>query len=246
MSGDAGVTTLLVVEHQGTCSAGRLGDWLAEAGVVLDVRRPYLGDAVPERVDADGLLVLGGAMGAYDDGVAPWLPATRRLLATAAADGTPTLGVCLGAQLLAVACGGRVEVTGGIEAGVVDVRWREEAAGDPLVGGLEGGSTAGPSMHLDAVVALPPQSVWLAETPACRHQAFRVGPRAWGVQFHPEVALPAFRAWTQAHAGDWDRRGLPADDVGGQLVRRDGEVQDVGRQLASRFAGLLAACPATP
>lgn len=233
---------LLVVEHQDTCSADRLGGWLEEAGVVLDVLRPYRGDALPDEVGADGLLVLGGAMGAYDDSAAPWLPATRRLLAAAVGDGTPTLGVCLGAQLLAVACGGRVEVgDGGIEAGVVDVRWREEAAGDPLVGGLAGTSSAGPSMHLDAVVELPPGAVWLAQTSAYPHQAFRLGDRAWGVQFHPEVSLPTFRTWSAHHADDWARWGLAGDDVVGQLVRRDDEVQDVGRQLAGRFARLLAA-----
>lgn len=230
---------VLVVQHEDTCPVDRLGAWLDEAGVRVELRRPYAGDTVPERVEQDGLVVLGGHMGAYDDDVAPWLPATRALLARCVADEVPVLGVCLGAQLLAVACGGRVEVgAGGIEAGVVDVRWRPAADGDALFGGRM--QTAGPSMHLDAVVELPPGAVWLGETSAYPHQAFRVGAAAWGVQFHPEVSLATFRGWAANHASDWERWGLSGDEVVAQLQHRDTEVARAGRELAARFSAVLA------
>ena len=186
---------MLVVQHEDTCPPDRLGAWLAAEGVELQVCRPYLGDVVPAALEQDGLLVLGGHMGAHDDLEAPWLPATRDLLATAAGTGAPTLGVCLGAQLLAVACGGRVEVgRPGIEAGVVDVRWLPAAEEDPLFAGAAP-SSPGPSMHLDAVVALPAGATWLGETDLYPHQAYRVGAAAWGVQFHPEVSLTTYRRW---------------------------------------------------
>lgn len=213
--------------------------------MLLKVCRPDLGDELPARVDADGLLVLGGHMGANDDVEAPWLPATRDLLAAAVDDGTPTLGVCLGAQLLAVACGGRVEVgSSGIEAGVVDVHWRPDAEDDALFGPDDRRApgtrtTAGPSMHRDAVVELPPGAVWLGETGRYPHQAFRVG-SAWGVQFHPEVSLDTFRSWSRAHDADWARDGLDGDEVVDQLARRQDEVTTAGRRLAGRFARLLA------
>lgn len=234
---------VLVVQHSDECPPDRLGTWLTAAGVGLEVCRPYRGDAVPSRVASGGLLVLGGAMGAYDDAVAPWLPATRALLAAAVAAGVPTLGVCLGAQLLAVACGGRVEVgQAGIEAGVVDVTWRAAAATDALFGGAQR-PFPGPSMHRDAVVELPPAAVWLGQSDMYPHQAFRVGGRAWGVQFHPEVSLPGYRTWSAAHEADWRRWGLDGDRVVGQLVRRDAEVVAAGQRLAGRFAGLLGAGP---
>ena len=77
-------------------------------------------------------------MSAYDDADAPWLPELRALLADASTQGVPTLGICLGAQLLAVARGGRVQVAAppGRESGIVDVRWRPEAAGDAVVGAV--------------------------------------------------------------------------------------------------------------
>ncbi|WP_053206057.1 type 1 glutamine amidotransferase [Jiangella muralis] len=223
-----------VVEHEPGCPLDRFGGWLAAAGADVRVLRPYAGDPVPA-TPGDGLIVLGGQVNAYDDGVAPWLPAVRSLLRSVVADGTPTLGICLGAQLLAVACGGKVDVGAapGRESGVADVRWRPEAAGDPLVGGLPD-PFPGPSMHADAVAELPPGAVWLGSSAMYPHQAFRVGAAAWGVQFHPEVSEPTFAGWA-AELPDVD-----AAPVVRELVHRDAEVVAAGMALASRFARIVA------
>ncbi|HYJ67791.1 MAG TPA: type 1 glutamine amidotransferase [Nocardioidaceae bacterium] len=228
---------IVVIEHESGCPLDRFADWL---DVDAHVIRPYAGDSVPTRVD-DGLLVLGGAMSAYDDVVAPWLPAVRGLLATAVSERVPTLGICLGAQLLAVATGGRVEVADrrGREAGIVDVRWRHPATADPLVLELPE-PFAGPSMHADAVVALPDEAVWLAETAMYPHQAFRIGPAAWGVQFHPEVSLPTYRRWAE-RSSDVDTEAVTDD-----YRARVDEVAEAGRQLARRFGAVVTApSPAT-
>lgn len=219
---------VVVIEHEPGCPLDRFSGWLR--GVTVEVVRPHAGESVPSDV-RDGLIVLGGQMSAYDDGVAPWLPAVRNLLARSAADGVPTLGICLGAQLLAVACGGRVEVAAapGRESGVIDVRWRPEAASDPLVAGLAD-PFPGPSMHADAVVELPPDSTWLGRSDMYPHQVFRVGRAAWGVQFHPEVSLRTFTGWA---------RELPEVDVEtvtAEFKRRDGEITAASRVLAERFA----------
>jgi GMP synthase (glutamine-hydrolysing) len=226
---------VLVIEHETTCPTDRMGTWLSEAGATVEVCRPYAGEPVPSRVEQDALLVLGGHMGAYDDAGHNWLAPTKQLLAAAVDDGTPTLGVCLGAQLLAVACGGRVEVgEPGPEAGVVDVRWRPEAAGDRLVSRLPD-RFPGPTMHHDAVVELPPGAVWLGETPMYPHQAFRVGDSAWGVQFHPEVSLPTFRTWAGMDAESLRHWGHEPDDVVAELAARDDEVAGAGRALTVAF-----------
>jgi GMP synthase (glutamine-hydrolysing) len=231
--------SVLVVEPDPHCPPDRVGLWLADGGAAVQVVRPYAGDPLPERVEQHALVVLGGHMGANDDAEHAWLAPTRRLLARSAAAGVPTLGICLGAQLLARACGGRVEVgEPGPEAGVVDVRWRPEAGDDPLLGELPepfATSFPGPSMHHDAVVELPADAVWLGETAMYPHQAFRVGERAWGVQFHPEVSLPTFTAWGRLDADSLRRWGYDETAVVGELAARDGEVAAAGRALTRRF-----------
>jgi len=226
---------VVVIEHEPGCPLDRFGGWLR--GVDTEIVRPHAGDSVPADV-RDGLIVLGGQMSAYDDGVAPWLPAVRDLLARSAADGVPTLGICLGAQLLAVACGGRVEVAAaaGRESGVIDVMWRLEAALDPLVAGMAD-PFPGPSMHADAVVELPPDSTWLGRSEMYPHQAFRVGAAAWGVQFHPEVSLPTFTGWAREHPE------VDVETVTAEFKRRDGQLAAAGRALAERFAKRVASSP---
>ena len=224
---------VVVVEHEPGCPLDRFAGWLE--GLTVEVVRPYAGDNVPEHV-RDGLIVLGGQMSAYDDGVAPWLPAVRDLLARSVAERVPSLGICLGAQLLAVACGGRVDVGAapGRESGVIDVRWRPEAASDLLVAGLAD-PFPGPSMHADAVVELPPGSTWLGLSEMYPHQTFRVGEAAWGVQFHPEVSLATFSAWTREHAG------VDVEAVTTEFKLRDADIAAAGRAFAGRFAALVAA-----
>ena len=230
-----------VLQLDPLCPVDRLGPWLADEGAALDVLPVHEGAPVG-LAGADALVVLGGTMGAYDDD--PQLGPARDALRDAVADGLPVLGVCLGAQLLAQACGGRV-VPGaaGVEAGVVDVVLRPEAAGDPLLGGLP--DLPGPSMHSDAVAELPPGAVWLAQTALYPHQAFRVGPRAWGVQFHPEVSVPVFTGWAAASGPELDRAGRDAAGVVGELRARDDEVAATGRELARRFVQVVARAQAS-
>src|SRR5690606_15122338 len=123
---------ITVIEHEAAAPLGHLSGWL---GLPCDVVRPYKEEEIPERA-ADGLIVLGGEAAAWEDERFPWLPATRALLRRAVGDGTPTLGVCLGAQLLTSACGGTVERrAAGLEAGVCEVAALPAAAGDPLMAG---------------------------------------------------------------------------------------------------------------
>lgn len=232
---------VVVIQHEPQCPPDLLGEWLAAAGVEVQVVRADLGEAVPTVPPAGGLVVLGGHMGANDDAEFPWLTDVKALLSAAVDTGVPTLGICLGAQLLAVARGGTVAVgVPGIEAGVVGVAWRPDAGADPLVGGLADGFP-GPSMHLDAITRLPADAVWLGSTEQYPHQAFRVGEAAWGVQFHPEASLATFARWGGMHADDWHGWGIDGEAVVEELAARESEVADAGRELVLRFAGLVRA-----
>ncbi|WP_323793260.1 type 1 glutamine amidotransferase, partial [Nocardioides sp.] len=182
---------VLVVQHQDSCPPALIGEWLTEAGLVLDVRRPDLGEDLPDDLEAhDALLVLGGAMDAVDEAGHPWLTTTVSLLRRAVAEEVPTWGVCLGHQLLARACGGVVDRNPrGRQVGVLPMGWTPAAAEDLLVGDLAAAATAARCLqwNQDIVVEVPSSAVVLARTAADEPQVVRFAPRAWGVQAHPEA-----------------------------------------------------------
>jgi len=197
----------------------------------LHVVRAHDGEPVPTPGElGDGLVVLGGHMSAYDDARAPWLPALRDLLLAAAGAGVPTLGICLGAQLLAVAGGGRVQTSAppGREVGATRVYWRHEAETDPVLGALAGGDAPVrrvASAHGDAIVDLPAGAVWLASSDMYPYQAFRLG-SALGVQFHPEVSWASLAGWcdryddvdTVATLAGYDEHAAEIADGGARLA----------------------------
>jgi len=215
---------------------------LGDAGLLLDVRRPYDGSALPAELDGHAaVVVLGGSMGAYDDEAAPWLPVTRQLLAAAVGAGVPTLAVCLGAQLLAVATGGRVERGGdGPEVGPGLVAKRDAAGADRLFGPVP----FTPDVlhwHWDAVTVLPPGAVLLASSTRYAHQAFRVGDAAWGVQFHPETTPEMVRRWAAEDAAALSAEGV---DVTALLDRTDldalhTDIAEVWQPFAARFVDVV-------
>jgi GMP synthase-like glutamine amidotransferase len=170
--------------------------------------------AVPASPDGfDAVVLLGGGFLPDDDEHAPWLPAERALVRRAVAGGVPLLGICLGAQVLAVAAGGTVRGDHGRpERGSCRVALRDEAVDDPLFAGLPAEFRAIQN-HRDQITGLPPGAVRLAESDACPVQALRVGERAWGVQFHPEAGADRLDRWDEAALADagLDLRALRAE-----------------------------------
>jgi GMP synthase-like glutamine amidotransferase len=215
-----------VVQHTATEGLGLLTQWFLEIGLDVHQTHPYLGNRVPPSVEGDALIVLGGPMGAYDDEVAPWLPSVRQLMRSAIDDGVPTLGICLGAQLLAVAAGGRVEVgMNGPEIGLGEI---EVATGDEL---LSAGPMPVVQWHYDAVTELPDTAVVLASSAAYPVQAFRVGEVAWGLQFHPEADAALVRGWAVEEGMD-PVLAEPIAFAGDRLT-------EVGEAIARRFAAII-------
>ena len=225
----------LIVQHTPTEGLGWLQEWLPDAGVHVQPIHPYLGHRVQPYVEGDALIVLGGAMGAYDDDEAPWLPAVRSLLSTAIDDGVPTLGICLGAQLLAVAAGGEV-IKGpvGPEIGVSDV---EVAVSDDL---MTAGTMPVVQWHYDTVSRMPDGATLLASSKSYEVQAFRVGDVAWGVQFHPEATLPMVAEWAgEDEANIRNLLGRTPEDVIGDMADAQARLAAAGEALARRFAAVI-------
>jgi GMP synthase (glutamine-hydrolysing) len=232
--------TAAVVQHVAHEGPGWLAEVLDDAGVRIDLRRMYDGDALPAADDVDVLVVLGGPMGAYDDDRVPWLGGTKALLAETTERGIPTLGICLGAQLLAVACGGTVEKgASGPELGLDPIYLTDAAANDPLL------RSAFPEVdavqwHWDHIARLPRDAVLLATSPAYVNQAFRLGGCAWGLQFHPEVTLPLVAQWAQDDANGVREAGLDPVRVVGVVADAERVLLQTWTPVLERFAALAA------
>lgn len=228
---------LLVVQPDHLGPPARLGDWLVAAGAELDIVEPAKGPLPADPGDYQGVVCLGGAMGATDDADHPWLADVRGTLATAVTKRVPVLAVCLGAQLLAVATGGRV-ATGerGPEVGPDLVAKRDLAWRDPLFADLAFMPDV-LQFHVDAITALPPNAELLASSTRYPNQAFRVGPSAYGVQFHiettPEIVLTWARFSPQVAATA--RQGQLTPD---RLAEVHRDLEETWRPFATRFVQL--------
>ena len=226
----ADTVQILVIEHDASDPVLLLGDWLTEAGAELTICRPHAGDAIPPDLTGfDALISMGGEMGARDDDIAPWLPATRSLLAGAVAGTVPTLGVCLGGQLLAAATGGTVRKgSDGPENGAYLTAKRDAAMSDPLFADLPMTPDV-MQYHNDVVSTLPQGAVLLLSSMGYPNQAWRQGPAAWGVQFHLETAAEDVREWARTEGRPLTGR------LGASLDEAQDAMGEVWRDFAHRF-----------
>ncbi|WP_203230417.1 type 1 glutamine amidotransferase [Segeticoccus rhizosphaerae] len=225
----------LVIQNSKTSGLRRLGDWLAEDGLRVDLVEAYDGAALPESTDgAAALVLLGGGLMPDADEKAPWLAQERVLARAALESGVPLLGICLGGQLLAHIAGGEVKPDHGLpESGSTALTLRPEAADDPLFRELPEVVT-GMEHHVDAITGLPATAVWLAQSDRCPYQAFRIeGAPAWGFQFHPEADAAGVRKWDRDRLRE---QGFDPDEVVRQAEADEPAAVAVWREIARRFA----------
>ena len=236
---------VLIIEHETDCPPAWLGEWLSATGADLDVRRPYLGDPLPDDLAGhSALVILGGTMDAGSDDRHPWLTRVKSLVRSVATDGTPTLGVCLGHQLIAEALGGRVAKNPrGQQIGVLDVGWQPAAAEDPLFGAVAGQHGV-VQWNNDIVTELPVGAVVLARTPDGEVQACRYAASVWGVQWHPEAGAETVAAWADLDRDRVRSLGRDVDDYVAQVALARDELRASGRRLVDRFTALARATTA--
>lgn len=228
---------LAVVTHESSCLPGILGEAWERAGLEMEIFEPYRdgGDQPTDLSRYAGLVVLGGHMSANSEDTYPWLRTTKSLLAHAVREDVPTLGVCLGHQLLAAALGGRVEVNDlGTRIGLTSVALTEAGRTDPLLAHPD--ARRATHWNEDVVTQLPAGAVRLATAPDGTVQAARYAPRAWGVQFHPEVTGAIFAEWARGYP---DRIDLPV--LGAAIAQAEPELRATWAPFALRFSAMITA-----
>ncbi len=246
-NGPAPEGSWVILQHVAHEGPGLIAEELLRADQLFRVVRLDRGDPLPESGSIAGLVVMGGPMGVHDDADHPWLPIERELMAASVGDGKPVLGVCLGAQQLAMALGAEVTTGAGPEIGLGRVELTGPGRLDPVFGPEYGGlsTTTVPCVHWHQdTFSLPDGAVHLAASRPFPHQAFRWGDRAYGLQFHVEVDRDLAAAW-QEHlpAGIIldPSRLAEVESVGHRLLRRF-----VQRALAPRLSAVDAGAPADP
>lgn len=196
---------ILIVLHQELSSPGRVGQLLVESGFHLDIRRPPLGDPLPDTLaDHAGAVVFGGPMSAND--TSEFVRRETDWLAVPLAEDKPFLGICLGAQMLVNHLGGSVAGHGD---GLVEIGWypiRPTEAGSGLIDWPE----MVYQFHREGF-SLPSGATLLAEAEHYPNQAFRYGRNAWGIQFHAELTRVMMQRWVVRGA---HRFVLPGAQVG--------------------------------
>lgn len=232
--------SLCIIKAGSTFSGeiGRLGDFedwvrrgLGSVPCPVRVVDAAGGEPLPDPSSCAGAVVTGSHAMVTDN--LPWSVGIERWIRELIAAGVPYLGICYGHQLLGRAAGGEVGYhPSGREVGTVVVELTPDAAGDPLLQGIPDRFRAH-ATHAQSVLALPPGAVRLACNAFEPNHAFRVGPAAWGVQFHPEYTREIMAAYVQEEIADLESEGLDA----GTLRDVVAEAPDAGRVLTN-FASL--------
>jgi GMP synthase-like glutamine amidotransferase len=230
---------VLVLQHLSGDGPAYLGRWLAEQDVPMDVRNTEAGDSYPRTLaDHGALAILGGEMSANDP--LPSLRQAEALFTEALREGIPTLGHCLGGQLMARALGARIGDSPAPEVGFNEIEVVPGAASEAWFGAV--GPMQVFQWHYEAF-DLPEGAEGLATSAACRHQAFALGPHL-AMQFHIELDAEKLERWSRDE-GDRFVGALarhPISVHGGQRMRRDGAAhlqahQRLAARIYSRWIG---------
>ena len=233
--------TVLVIQNDPSDPVQLVGEWLAGQGLNLDVVMACDGDAVPTSVPphVDAVIALGGVMNANDDIAAPWLVAERSLLADAVRRDVPTLGICLGGQLLAVAIGGTVLPRQQSEIGVVEVERTPAGRVDAVTAALPADTVLATHWHNDHITDLPSDATLLLTNETAPVQAFRVGASGYGLQMHPEVTAEVFATWAEEADDAVTAQDIDVDEAVTAVARHAVEIEETWKPVIEAWAQLV-------
>ncbi len=222
------IETATAIYHVGFEDLGILAPLLAERGVTvshLDAPRAPLAEF--DATAPDLLIVLGGPIGVYETESYPFIGREIETIRERLARDLPTLGICLGAQLMAAALGARVYPSGVKEIGWKPLRLSEAGRNSCLAPMAEDGLSA---LHWHGdTFDLPEGAAHLASTDLCENQAFLYGPNALGLQFHLEATAEGLESWFVGHTVELAGAGLSPAELRDDSARHAGPCNAAGR-----------------
>jgi GMP synthase-like glutamine amidotransferase len=227
----------LAIVHQADAGPGVFADVIEARGWRLTMWSPPM-QPMPVNGNAyDAVLAFGGAINPDEDDTHSWLASERAFVADIVDRGVPTLGVCLGAELLAQAGGGGARRAAEPEIGWREITLTEAGRDDPLLGPQEAPFEAFQWHSYESVP--PPGAAALAESSGAL-AAFRLGESAWGIQFHAEVALVDAARWIRDYRSDADavRIGVDPDALLAETASKIRASKALGAGICERFIDL--------
>jgi GMP synthase-like glutamine amidotransferase len=220
----------IVHEASATGGGGLFELVVKERGHRLDRWVTTNGEGAPADPTAwDAIMIFGGAMHPDQDAEHPWLGEEVSFISAALVRGVPLFGVCLGSQLLARAAGAWVGPAAAPEVGWFPVDVNDDGAADAVLGTLPRRTDAFQWHYY--TFDLPDGAVHLASSAAAR-QAYRLGDRAWGIQFHAEVDRGMLDAWFAAGSAELPK---PLEEIAAETDRHLGAWNEQGRALCEAF-----------
>ncbi len=197
---------ILVVKHIGIEGPGIIADFFGNTSWQTETIELYKGSRLPEVISRiEALIILGGPMNVHEEDKFPFLRTEDAFIKQAIKKEVPILGICLGAQLIAKACGGKVKQAEHSEIGWHKVGLTEQGRQDALFRNINNELDAF-QWHNDTF-QLPGKATLLATSGLCKNQAFRLGKNAYGLQFHFEVTPEMVESWIKKylHSNDPDK-----------------------------------------
>ncbi|MDZ5696071.1 glutamine amidotransferase [Chelativorans sp. M5D2P16] len=228
--------TAQAIRHIGFEDLGSFAVPLQEAG--YDIEYIDIAERDPAALDPLGpdlLVVLGGPIGVYNHDAYPVVTSEIQLLRVRLAADRPTLGICLGAQLMAAALGARVYPGAAKEIGWSALDLSDAAAPNPLAVLRDV-----PVLHWHGdTFDLPECGTLLASTPLCANQAFSRGSNVLGLQFHPEVLGARFEHWLLGHANELVTAGISPITLRRDARRYASRLEQAGAALLTSWLSRL-------